>query len=105
MRISMNYSGTFHGAVSDQLYRFKAGKPFELKDAEDAKHLAESDYKVVSGKAAVEESKDDVAPKGSGAVNIAKLKKDELIALAKDRGVALPEGATKDQIIALLQTK
>ena len=86
MKIIMKHHGRFTGAVSKKIYQHEAGKTVDLVDPKDALHLDKKDYTVL------EEP-----------VELNKLKKDELIALAEERKIDVPSGATRDEILDLLQ--
>lgn len=63
--------------------------------AERAKQRQASEKRIASAQNKAVQSSDN---KG----NLDSLKKDELIALAEQRGVAVPAGATKADLVALL---
>lgn len=45
---------------------------------------------------------DEKADQGSGK-NLMKMKKDDLLAMAQEAGIEVPEGATKEQIVDLIE--
>lgn len=105
MKIKMKSGGRFRTALSRHLVEYEPGAELTFAPMEIA-HLDKADYTVVGEDSPVVEDDstivEEVSPNEPDAPDLSGLKKDELIALAGEKGIELPGNATKAEIIALL---
>lgn len=94
IRGSVQYDGTIYGE----------GMEVDVR-SEDFAGLAEV-VEALEGAEAKEETEEKSVPEGSDqneTVNYKTMKKEELVELAKEKGLSVPADAKKDEIIALLE--